>query len=157
MRQPITEIRQAVRRAVYSSLNVYAHFLIRTRCPEVKPATLLTGDRQRLHHGWSLSPYYWCRKEESNLRPMHYECTALPTELFRQLDTTKRVENAHGRIIIKQDGFSGLVSDLDDNGYTGQNGVFRQIRKIVKLQRPGLVIHQFTRILIVKMKVMDNV
>ena len=26
---------------------------------------------------------YWCRKEESNLRPSHYEWAALPTELFR--------------------------------------------------------------------------
>ena len=25
----------------------------------------------------------WCRKEDSNLRPAHYECVALPTELFR--------------------------------------------------------------------------
>lgn len=27
--------------------------------------------------------YNWCRKQESNLRPTHYECAALPTELFR--------------------------------------------------------------------------
>ena len=26
----------------------------------------------------------WCRKEDSNLRPTHYECVALPTELFRR-------------------------------------------------------------------------
>ena len=26
---------------------------------------------------------YWCRREESNLRPSHYECAALPTELHR--------------------------------------------------------------------------
>src|SRR5580698_7343949 len=25
----------------------------------------------------------WCRKEESNPRPSHYECAALPSELFR--------------------------------------------------------------------------
>ena len=25
----------------------------------------------------------WCREEESNLRPTHYECAALPTELSR--------------------------------------------------------------------------
>ena len=25
----------------------------------------------------------WCRKEDSNLRPIAYEATALPTELFR--------------------------------------------------------------------------
>lgn len=28
--------------------------------------------------------YNWCRKQESNLRPTHYECAALPTELFRR-------------------------------------------------------------------------
>ena len=27
---------------------------------------------------------FWCRKEESNPRPSHYECAALPSELFRQ-------------------------------------------------------------------------
>ena len=27
----------------------------------------------------------WCRKEDSNLRPIAYEATALPTELFRQV------------------------------------------------------------------------
>ena len=27
---------------------------------------------------------HWCRKEDLNLRPTHYECVALPTELFRQ-------------------------------------------------------------------------
>src|SRR5690349_19529680 len=27
----------------------------------------------------------WCRKQESNLRPTHYECAALPTELFRRM------------------------------------------------------------------------
>ena len=27
---------------------------------------------------------YWCRREESNPRPSHYECAALPTELCRQ-------------------------------------------------------------------------
>ena len=26
----------------------------------------------------------WCRKEDLNLRPIAYEATALPTELFRQ-------------------------------------------------------------------------
>ena len=26
----------------------------------------------------------WCREQESNLRPTHYECAALPTELSRQ-------------------------------------------------------------------------
>lgn len=26
----------------------------------------------------------WCRKQESNLRPTHYECAALPTELLRR-------------------------------------------------------------------------
>jgi hypothetical protein len=26
----------------------------------------------------------WCRQEESNPRPSHYECAALPTELCRQ-------------------------------------------------------------------------
>ena len=28
----------------------------------------------------------WCREQESNLRPTHYECAALPTELFRHQD-----------------------------------------------------------------------
>ena len=27
----------------------------------------------------------WCRKEDLNLRPIAYEATALPTELFRQI------------------------------------------------------------------------
>ena len=27
---------------------------------------------------------YWCRQEESNPRPSHYECAALPTELCRR-------------------------------------------------------------------------
>src|SRR4051794_10795931 len=27
--------------------------------------------------------YPWCRREESNSRPSHYECAALPTELRR--------------------------------------------------------------------------
>ena len=31
-----------------------------------------------------LQGHNWCRKEESNLRPSHYECAALPTELFRR-------------------------------------------------------------------------
>ena len=32
----------------------------------------------------------WCRKEDLNLRPIAYEATALPTELFRQI--TKALE-----------------------------------------------------------------
>ena len=28
----------------------------------------------------------WCRKEDLNLRPIAYEATALPTELFRQYE-----------------------------------------------------------------------
>lgn len=27
---------------------------------------------------------FWCRREESNLRPTDYESVALPTELLRQ-------------------------------------------------------------------------
>src|SRR5690606_30504686 len=27
---------------------------------------------------------FWCRQEESNPRPSHYECAALPTELCRR-------------------------------------------------------------------------
>ena len=30
-----------------------------------------------------LFAFYWCRREESNPRPSHYECAALPTELHR--------------------------------------------------------------------------
>ena len=35
--------------------------------------------------GFATARYYWCRKEDSNLRPIAYEATALPTELFRHV------------------------------------------------------------------------
>ena len=28
----------------------------------------------------------WCRMGDSNTRPIHYECTALPPELIRQMN-----------------------------------------------------------------------
>ena len=34
--------------------------------------------------GFFMITINWCRKEESNPRPSHYECAALPTELFRR-------------------------------------------------------------------------
>ena len=33
-------------------------------------------------HLWRLL-IVWCRKKESNPRPLHYKCTALPAELLR--------------------------------------------------------------------------
>lgn len=46
----------------------------------------------------------WCREEESNLRPTHYECAALPTELFRQRikDFTGRTAMAQARLWRRQ-------------------------------------------------------
>ena len=41
----------------------------------------------------------WCRKEDSNLRPTHYECVALPTELFRQINGLKSNFNNTGRFL----------------------------------------------------------
>jgi hypothetical protein len=36
----------------------------------------------------------WCRKEESNPRPSHYECAALPTELFRHDNEARIIDTA---------------------------------------------------------------
>ena len=33
--------------------------------------------------------FYWCRKEDLNLRLIAYEATALPTELFRRVTIIK--------------------------------------------------------------------
>ena len=50
--------------------------------PNCSTTVLAKNTKKRGH----LSPFdiIWCRKQESDLRPLHYECTALPTELFRQ-------------------------------------------------------------------------
>lgn len=36
----------------------------------------------------------WCRKRDSNPRPTHYECAALPTELLRLISSRKSRLNA---------------------------------------------------------------
>src|SRR5215472_15614314 len=38
----------------------------------------------RMTRGWMLGEN-WCRGEDSNLRPTHYECVALPAELPRPI------------------------------------------------------------------------
>src|SRR6188768_3818650 len=40
----------------------------------------------------------WCRKQESNLRPTHYECAALPTELFRHYKGLRILGSGPGRV-----------------------------------------------------------
>ncbi len=42
----------------------------------------LTDTNKKTLHGGEL--FYWCRLGDSNARPTHYECVALPTELNRQ-------------------------------------------------------------------------
>ena len=43
-------------------------------------------------------PWNWCRKEDSNLRPIAYEATALPTELFRHVWETKLYRKKLSRV-----------------------------------------------------------
>ena len=47
-----------------------------------------TAYRPRMTRGWTVLYRVmigrWCRGEDSNLRPTHYECVALPAELPRQ-------------------------------------------------------------------------
>ena len=47
----------------------------------------------------------WCRKEDLNLRPIAYEATALPTELFRQAfeNATQSWFNPHGDGLFRLD------------------------------------------------------
>src|SRR3546814_3603046 len=42
-------------------------------------------------HLWTLLAPYWCREQESNLRPTDYESVALPTELSRPRGANYRV------------------------------------------------------------------
>src|SRR3546814_9645255 len=42
-------------------------------------------------HLWTLLAPYWCREQESNLRPTDYESVALPTELSRPRGAPYRV------------------------------------------------------------------
>ena len=48
-----------------------------------------TAYRPRMTRGWTVLYRVmigrWCRGEDSNLRPTHYECVALPAELPRQI------------------------------------------------------------------------
>ena len=66
-------------------------------CPRV--TTAKTGAEERIrtqtnrllptHDEWvdiTLPVMDWCRGEDSNLRPTHYECVALPAELPRRLE-----------------------------------------------------------------------
>ena len=47
----------------------------------------------------------WCRKEDSNLRPIAYEATALPTELFRLSgsSTATRKDCKLESVLVKED------------------------------------------------------
>lgn len=55
--------------------------------PTVSSVTLITQikiaiEDNRFSFGWLRG---WCRMSESNWRPSHYKCAALPTELIRQV------------------------------------------------------------------------
>ena len=59
----------------------------------------------------------WCRKEESNLRPSHYECAALPTELFRRQERDyNRSPGAQQRPKLVRDSTPGLDQKGEQGG-----------------------------------------
>src|SRR3546814_6560766 len=49
-------------------------------------------------HLWTLLAPYWCREQESNLRPTDYESVALPTELSRPRGSNYRVRSEESRV-----------------------------------------------------------
>ena len=62
-----------------TSVNVYRN--LSRKAADLLAITL--AERRASQKNAYDSLYYWCRKEESNLRPTDYESVALPTELFR--------------------------------------------------------------------------
>jgi hypothetical protein len=46
-------------------------------------AGILTRRQKENAHDWASLGTIWSRRRESNPRPAHYECAALPTELRR--------------------------------------------------------------------------
>lgn len=76
----VTQMREA-QRGFHLGLVLVKGFLFGGSCAADRGALRSMGL-------WS----FWCRKEDSNLRPTHYECVALPTELFRH---TLSLRGAH--------------------------------------------------------------
>jgi hypothetical protein len=73
----------------------------------------------------------WCRKEDSNLRPTHYECVALPAELFRQGDTSGLQSILKlGREWSRNLMVAG-VTDTDDHIHTLGNRAVGQIWQVL--------------------------
>ena len=67
---------------------------------------------------------YWCRREESNLRPTDYESVALPTELHRQCRTkTVRLvgANPNDNIHTVQNGPCRGIGHRGDGHLSGRN------------------------------------
>src|ERR1700730_6018095 len=68
----------------------------RTTCPDRcelrSPRAGTRGNRKRseaCQSSFRNSLILWCREEDSNLRPAHYECAALPAELSRRASRGK--------------------------------------------------------------------
>ncbi len=67
------------------------HSATMTRCTRTIPGLILIANLERVASTCRNSDMkvilgqIWCRIEESNPRPSHYKCAALPTELIRRL------------------------------------------------------------------------
>ena len=83
---------------------------------EVAPRNLRSGCtphalpmRARVQQPWRKLLFFWCRWKESNPRPSHYECAALPTELHRRSRKTAQVP---GRFPRNHPGKPLIIADL---------------------------------------------
>src|SRR5690606_30664577 len=54
------------------------------------PAPIGAAEKEKRRPRGGPRGLVWCRKRESNPRPAHYECAALPTELFRRTSLKRR-------------------------------------------------------------------
>src|SRR5882672_167927 len=97
----------------------------------------------------------WCREEDSNLRPAHYECAALPTELSR-----REGADSKERLPARQragTAFSGLATHADHDVDARQFGARGQLRQPAKLHFRDAHIGQLAAVEIVEVIVQARI